>query len=112
MTELQKYVDGIRDDLKAIYNGTTTEQNDDGEPATMYDWSNDALDYEFTISSTGDVLGVRVYVTLGGPNVWVDTRNGVVGGAWGTDRAEAGLPDAVTEEINGIFADIYSTMAR
>ena len=67
--ELKDYCDNIRAELTAIYDGTTKEKNDDGETMTMWDYFSDALDYEYTISSSGDYLGVRVYVALGGPNV-------------------------------------------
>lgn len=105
--ELKAYCENIRKELNAIYEGTTQEQNDDGEQMTLYDYFADALDYEYTIASTGDFLGVRVYVTLGGPNVWIDTRNGVIAGAWGTDREETWLPSEIADEINDIFREYY-----
>ena len=103
MKELQNYVESIRKELTAIYNGERT--NDDGEQMTVYDYFYDALDVEYTYASTGELLGVRVYVTLGGPNVWVDTRAGEISGAWGTDRAAAWLPSEIASEIVDMFAD-------
>lgn len=105
--ELKSYCESIRKELNAIYEGTTTERNEDGEPMSMYDYFQDALDCEYTISSRGDFLGVRVYVTLGGPNVWIDTRNNEIAGAWGTDRESVWLPSEISEEINNIFEEYY-----
>ena len=105
--ELQEYCENIRKELNSIYEGTTTETNDDGEQMTMYDYFSDVLDYEYTISSCGDFLGVRAYVALGGPNIWIDTRRGEIAGAWGTDRAEAWLPSEIAEEIDDIFREYY-----
>ena len=110
MTELQEYCNSIRKELNAIYDGTTTEKNDDGELITLYDYFTDALDIEYTIGSRGDFLGVRVYVALGGPNVWIDTRAGEIAGAWGTERASAWLPSEIADEINAIFEDIYESI--
>lgn len=107
MNELKGYCDRIRAELNAIYDGTTTDTNDDGEQMTLWDYFADPLDWEYTISSNGEFLGVRVYVTLGGPNVWIDTRRGEIAGAWGTDRAEAWLPSEIADEINVIFRDYY-----
>ena len=104
-TELQNYVNNIFDELNAIYEGRAT--NEDGEQATFYDYFQDALDYEYTIGSNGDYLGVRVYVALGGPNIWVDTRRGEIGGAWGTDRADRWLPSEIANEIDAIFSEYY-----
>lgn len=103
--ELKNYCDGIFDELNAIYEGRAT--NDDGEPATMWDYFNDPLDFEYTVSARGDYMGVRVYVALGGPNIWIDTRRGEIGGAWGTDRAERWLPSEIAEEIDSVFSDYY-----
>lgn len=107
--ELREYCENIQKELKEIYDGTTTERNDDDEPMTMYDYFADALDYEYTIASDGQYLGVRIYVAIGGPNVWVDTRRGEIGGAWGTDRAEAWLPREIADEIDEMFEDLYNT---
>lgn len=104
--ELQNYINNIFDELKAIYEGNET--NDDGEQATFYDYFEDPLDYEYTIGADGSYIGVRVYVALGGPNVWVDTRRGEIGGAWGTDRADRWLPREICDEIDEIFSEYYN----
>lgn len=109
--DLFEYVKRIRDELEAVYNGTTNETNEDGEPVTMWDYFADPLDYEFTANSSGEYIGVRVYVTLGGPNIWVDTRCSEIAGAWGSDRADIWLPSEIAEEIDEIFAEYY-TMTR
>ena len=103
--ELMDYCNSIFDELNAIYEGRAT--NDDGEQATFYDYFEDPLDFEYTISSRGEYLGVRVYVTLGGPNVWIDTRRGEIGGAWGTDRADRWLPSEIADQIDDIFREYY-----
>lgn len=109
MTSLQNYCDSIREELNAIHEGTTKEQNEDGDQMTMWDYFSDVLDYEYTISSKGEYLGVRAYVTLGGPNVWIDTRRGEIAGAWGTNRAESKLTPEIADEINDIFREYYES---
>lgn len=105
--ELRKYLENIREELENIHNGTTTETNDDGEKVTMWDYFTDVLDYEYTVSSRGNMLGVTVYITLGGPNVWIDTRRQEIAGAWGADRAEIWLPDEIRNEIESIFQEMF-----
>ena len=114
MNELKKYVDGIRDELKSLYELDITdeereEREENGEPCSMYDYFNDVLDIEYTIDSSGEYLGARVYVTLGGPNVWIDTREGYVKGAWGTDREESWIPSEINDEIDEIFREYYES---
>lgn len=111
--ELKAYVEGILDDLNKLYESDFTDEEleamaEDGEAYDLYSYFVDALDVEYTISSNGDFLGARIAVTLGGPNVWIDTREGFVKGAWGSDREEAWIPSEVCEEINAIFAELYS----
>ena len=111
--ELEKYVDGIRDDLKRLYElNVTDEQRDEmeanGEAFDLYSYFSDVLDIEYTIDSAGEYIGARIYVTLGGPNVWIDSREGYVRGAWGCDRAESWIPCEINDEINEIFKEYYS----
>ncbi len=110
--ELKKYVDGIRDDLKNLYEAEYTEEErermeEDGEAYDLYSYFSDVLDYEYTISSSGDYLGAKIWVTLGGPNICIDTREGYVKGAWGCDREEAWIPSEIVEEIDNIFGEYY-----
>jgi hypothetical protein len=107
--QLKAYVDGIRDDLKNLYeleisDDEREEREENGEPYDLYSYFNDVLDIEYTISSRGDFLGARIYVTLGGPTVWIDTREGYVKGAWGADREESWIPCEIVDEINEIFS--------
>ena len=104
--ELQEYLERIYHELNEIYEGRAT--NDDGEQATMYDYFDDPLDFEYTIAANGEYLGVRVYVTLGGPNVCIDTRRGEIAGAWGTDTADRWLPREICDEIDEIFSEYYN----
>ena len=113
--ELQNYVDGIRADIVKLYEAEYTEEEreemeENGEAFDLYSYFADALDVEYTMDSNGEYIGVRVFVTLGGPNVWVDTRYGEVGGAWGCDRASAWLPSEVCEEIDSIFSEYFACL--
>lgn len=110
--ELRSYVDRIRDEIKALYEADYTDEEreeleENGEAYDLYSYFSGVLDYEYTISSTGEYLGAKIWVTLGGPNVCIDTREGYVKGAWGCDREEACIPSEICEEIDGIFFEFY-----
>ena len=105
-TELQNLCQHIADELKAIYNGQAV--NDDGEEATFWDYLADALDVEYTIGSDKSYRGARIAVTLGGPNIYINTRRGEVEGFWGTERAEAWIPSEICEELDGIMEEYYT----
>ena len=113
MKELENMVTSIRDELNRLYEANYTDEERDemeenGEAYDLYSYFSDALDIEYTISGNMDFLGVRIAVTLGGPNIYVDTRRGVVEGYWGTDHWEAWLASEICEEINGIFEELYN----
>lgn len=110
--DLQKYVDGIAADLRRLYEADPTDEEreaaeENGDACDLYSYFTDVLDIEYTISSHGDYLGARIAVALGGPNIYIDTREGYVKGYWGTDRADAWIPSEICEEIDGIMEEYY-----
>ena len=105
-TELQNLCQHIADELKTIYNGQAV--NEDGEETTFWDYLADALDVEYTIGSDKSYRGARIAVTLGGPNIYINTRRGEVEGFWGTERAEAWIPSEICEELDGIMEEYYT----
>ena len=97
---IKAHVQQIADYLEDGFNDDT---NHDGEAMSAFDYLQNALDIEYIVNSKGEYLGARVLVAFGGPNIWVNTRTGIVEGAWWSDRAEArfvdniGLDDALSE---------------
>ncbi len=106
MNENREYCKKIATELESIYNGE--DMNEDGEQVTLYDYFSDVLDYEYTINSDKSYKSVKVYVTLGGPNVWIDTRDSEVYLAWGTDRESYPISWDLRDEIDAIFEEIYN----
>ena len=81
--------------------------DDDGNQISLYDYLFDVLDYEFTIDSRKEYVSAKIWVTLGGPNIWIDTAERAVKLAWGADREEYPLDWNVCNEIDGIMQEIY-----
>lgn len=113
MNELQATCDSIRRELEALYNADFTDEErerreEDGEPCDLWDYFSDPLDFEYTISSRREYVAVRVYMCLGGPNVYIDTNSGEVVGHWGVDTARTWLPHEICEEIDEIFSELYN----
>ena len=109
--ECRKYAKRVAEEIEAIYNGTTEEENDDGEKISLYDYVSDALDFEVVLTSMKTVKSVRLYVTLGGPTCYVDTELHAVVCAWGVDRAEYALDWDACDELESIIAE-YMEMER
>lgn len=111
--ELQATCDSIREELEALYNADFTDEErerreEEGEPCDFYDYFGKALDHEFIVASTRDYVGCRVYMTLGGPTVYIDTCAREVVGHWGSDTARAWLPSEICDEIDEVFESIYN----
>lgn len=101
MSDLSNHVAGIARTLSEGF--AEDETNHDGEPMSAFDYLSDALDIEYIVNGKGEYLGARVLVAFGGPNIWVDTRRGIVDGAWWGEHATAtfqdniGIDDALSE---------------
>lgn len=114
MNELYDYCDHIAKEIFALYDGLDIsddereEMEQNGEATSLYDYFDNALDIAYTIGSDMGFRSVRIAVTLGGPNVYVDTGRGVVEGFCGTEHAERWLPSEICEEINSIFEEMFS----
>jgi hypothetical protein len=101
---LQAHVDSIAESLT---NPAEPVENEYGEvEGDAYDWLNDALDIEYIIGSDREtVLGARILVAFGGPNIWVNTRTNEVEGHWWGDSARASFTDNLG--IGDSIADLY-----
>ena len=91
MNDLQKHVDSIAHNLT---NNVIEPIEDDVEPSA-FDWLQGALDIEYIVDGKGEYRGARVLVAFGGPNIWVDTKRGIVDGHWWSDAASARFVDNI-----------------
>lgn len=93
MSDLQSHVDHI---AKTLTEGFPEgELGMDDQPFSAFDYLQDALDIEYIVNGKGEYLGARVLVAFGGPNIWVDTRRGIVEGHWWGDYATASFNDGI-----------------
>ena len=58
-----------------------------------FDYLQDVLDIQYIVDSNGEYLGARILVAFGGPNIWVDTLNQRIEGAWWQDKFDAYYDD-------------------
>ena len=101
--ECREYAEMIRNDVNSLYDGETVY-----ECESLFDYIADALDVEYTLNSSRELIGVRVYVTIGGPTCWIDTRSNEVVCACGSDKESAWLASEVCEEINSYFEEFLN----
>ena len=122
MEENREYCKRVADELEAYAAGRmwrdveTGEEkemdpetvSDDFEQLSIYDYLADVLDYEITIDSRLEYKSAKIWVTLGGPNVWIDTAEKAVKLAWGTDREEYPLDWDVSAHLDEVLEGAYN----
>ena len=86
---------------------------EDAEPVTVWDWLDDQLEAKFTasVSSPRSPLSVSVSLALGGPSIYLDTREGGVVGYWGLDRAFAGVSQSALDEVFEVVSQYVEEVA-
>ena len=104
MTENREYLIRIREEIEMYYNGF----EEDDEEKSLFDYLADVLDYELTIDSRMNYVSCKVWITLGGPNVWIDTREREIKLAWASDRDSIYLDSDICDEIDAYFEEIYN----
>lgn len=106
---LLEYMAPVADSLNAGFSYETDEdgecRDEDGNPTSPYELICDALDIEVTRSLNGDYRGARIYLTIGGPNVWLDTADRELQGVWGGKPVNMFVPYDVCEEIDAAIEE-------
>lgn len=104
--KLQEHVNTIANTLTEGFDLSSINE-DTGEYLTAFDYLQEALDIEYIVASDRKtLLGARVLVAFGGPNIWVNTRTNTVEGYWWGESASAtftdsiGLDDALEDLFN------------
>ena len=104
-TENRDYLLRVRKEIEEYYNGF---ENEDGEEVSLYDYLSDILDFEITINSRMEYSSCKVWVVLGGPNIWIDTAEREIKLAWGGERDSLYLKSDICDEIDAYFEEIYN----
>lgn len=96
-------------------NGDVVILDSEEEPAGemeyrgLYDFIEDALDVEITRGLSGDYRGAKLYMTVGGPTIWVDTQTGFVEGRWATDSCSKWVDSDAIDELNEAIEQLIET---
>lgn len=81
---------------------------DDLEQLSLMDYFDDALDIEYRIDGSRRYRSVRIMVTCGGPNIYIDTAEHAVRLYWYTERAEAWIDADTCDAIDELFEELYN----
>lgn len=99
--DCMEYAKAIAEELESVYAGESEECED------LYDYVAQSLDIEYRINRNGSLKGAYIYVTLGGPNAWIDTLAETVEVRWGLDEGSWTFSKEVAAELDGIAEEIF-----
>ena len=102
-----EYCKRVAEELEQYINGEVTDE-ETGEELSLYDYFSDVLDVEYIINSKLEYSAVKVYVTLGGPTVWIDTYTGSIELRWANEKASYFLTSDTIDSINDYWEDYYN----
>ena len=125
----RRHVKRIADELEAVQEGRAYYMDDDpyqllylddadedmpeeAEQAWFSDYFDETYNEHFIIDSTGELVGVRIMVACGGPNVWVDTYQQEVVSYWGCDVERYPLHPSTSADIEELYRELMPEVSR
>ena len=98
--ECQRQVDGVVDTLNEIAARENSRE-------ALEEYFDDVFDIEYRVDGRKEYRSVKVMITCGGPNIYVDTGDAYVRLYWGATEVEAPLSYNAAEKIDEIFEDWF-----
>ena len=77
------------------------------EQLSMFDYLEDALDFEFTVDAFKHYKHGRVMLACGGPNIYADTGANAVTLFWWGERGEYPLSQDAADVLDGCLSELY-----
>ena len=94
--EYQRELDELQEKLNEFEN--------EGDLNSYFD---DYLDVDYIVNCNKEYQAARIWVTVGGPGIYIDTEDAAVKLTWGSTKAEAYLGYNLRDAIDDIFREIY-----
>lgn len=80
------------------------------EDHSIRDYLEDFLDVDYIVNSSKEYQSCRVWVTVGGPGICIDTEDAEVKLYWGGTHTTAPISYNVRDEIDDMFREYYDMM--
>lgn len=94
--EANRYLSFLYTDIVSAYeNGMLSEFFEDNEP----------LDMDFTVNIGGAVIGCRIWLTLGGPAVFINTNTKSIEYRHGLEQYSHSLDSEICYAVEDFFAE-------
>lgn len=80
------------------------------EAVGIYDYFSDVLDIDYRVNAQKEYVGARLWVTLGGPNICIDTEKSAVCLKWWGDTAERLIDVSTCDAIDDYARELYDSI--
>lgn len=81
----------------------------ENENFDLYEYLDEnVLDIQYIVDYNKEFKDVRLYVTIGGPTVWIDTESCSVRLSWGTETSSYGMDWNVCDMIRYEMEQLYN----
>lgn len=77
------------------------------EPSQIFE---EALDFNFLVSSNGELIGGVIFLTVGGPGIYVDVTSQYVVGEVSSYEYKARLSEKAWRELYNILQEHYESV--
>lgn len=114
--DLERNCKSIAEDLIAYAKGEKVYSETEGdfvnagdyEDDGLYAYLSDVLDIDLIVSlSDKSYRGAEITVACGGPTIWIDTRDSMVYGSWGADKADAPITGRASEMLDDVVREYW-----
>ena len=97
---LQSIVDDLNEKYSAMSDYTDISNS-------FYKYVTDVLDVEYRIDRQHRVRSVKLCLAFGGPNIYLDTTEGLVKLHWGVTTVERWISTEICEAIDDIYEGLF-----
>lgn len=94
--------------VKLIANHLDELAEKDNYYEALCEYFDDCLDIEYRSSGKGEYRSVKICITCGGPNIYVDTQTKSVNLFWGSTKTSWGIKEDTSNKIDDLFEEYYN----
>lgn len=105
--DFRKSLEDIADEITQLYHDSNlyVHEDEDNDSSEEYYYFDENYNLDYIWRERYGLMGVRVMIAYGGPNIWVDSLNQEVIGYWGASEIHVPLPSDVCYSITNHYEE-------
>lgn len=105
--DFRKSLEDIANEITRLYYDSNlyVHEDEDDDSSEEYYYFDENYNLDYIWRERYGLMGVRVMIACGGPNIWVDSFNEEVVGYWGASEIHVSLPRDVCYSITNHYEE-------